>query len=149
MDVISVYQAGVENIVATLGTALTESQAKLLMKYTGEIVLCYDSDEAGQAATKRAIAIINSVGGRCRVMRLKDAKDPDEYIRSNGKDGLIKFRNLIEQSNLILYTVMPQVLEIKTANIALNLLKMKQEKFLDLLKIIIMNFLRASMKFTQ
>lgn len=84
MDVISVYQAGVENIVATLGTALTENQAKLLMKYTGEIILCYDSDEAGQTATKRAIGIINSVGGKCRVMRLKGAKDPDEYIKNNG-----------------------------------------------------------------
>ncbi len=84
MDVISVYQAGVTNIVATLGTALTENQAKLLMKYTGEILLCYDSDEAGQTATRRAIDIINSVGGKCRVMRLKGAKDPDEYIKNNG-----------------------------------------------------------------
>lgn len=84
MDVISVYQAGITNIVATLGTALTENQAKLLMKYTGEILLCYDSDEAGQAATRRAISIINSVGGKCRVMRLKGAKDPDEYIKING-----------------------------------------------------------------
>lgn len=84
MDVISVFQAGVTNIVATLGTALTENQAKLLMKYSGEIILCYDSDEAGQAATKRGIEIINSVGGRCRVMKLKGAKDPDEYIKSNG-----------------------------------------------------------------
>lgn len=86
MDVISVHQSGVENITATLGTALTESQAKLLMKYTNEIILCYDSDEAGQAATKRAISIINSVGGRCRVMKLKDAKDPDEYISKYGVD---------------------------------------------------------------
>ncbi len=84
MDVISVYQSGVENIVATLGTAVTENQAKLLMKYTKEIVLCYDSDDAGQAATKRAISVITSVGGKCRVMRLKGAKDPDEYIRNNG-----------------------------------------------------------------
>lgn len=84
MDVISVYQAGVTNIVATLGTALTENQAKLLMKYTGEIILCYDSDDAGQAATRRGIDVINSVGGRCRVMRLKGSKDPDEYIKKNG-----------------------------------------------------------------
>ncbi len=84
MDVISVYQSGVTNIVATLGTALTENQAKLLMKYTSEILLCYDSDDAGQAATKRAISIINSVGGKCRVMRLNGAKDPDEYIKTNG-----------------------------------------------------------------
>lgn len=84
MDVISVYKAGITNITATLGTALTEDQAKLLMKYTDEILLCYDSDEAGQAATKRAIDIINSVGGKCRVMQLKGAKDPDEYINKNG-----------------------------------------------------------------
>ena len=84
MDVISVYQAGVPNIVATLGTALTENQAKLLMKYSAEIILCYDSDDAGQAATRRGIEIINSVGGRCRVMRLKGAKDPDEYIKNSG-----------------------------------------------------------------
>ena len=84
MDVISVYKAGVTNITATLGTALTEDQAKLLLKYTNEIILCYDSDEAGQAATMRAIEIVQSVGGRCLVMRLKGAKDPDEYINKNG-----------------------------------------------------------------
>lgn len=86
MDVISVYQSGIANVVATLGTALTESQAKLLMKYTGEILLCYDSDDAGQAATRRAIGIITGVGGKCRVMQLKGAKDPDEYIKSYGTD---------------------------------------------------------------
>ena len=84
MDVISVYKAGITNITATLGTALTEEQAKLLMKYTDEILLCYDSDEAGQAATRRAIDVINSVGGKCRVIQLKGAKDPDEYINKNG-----------------------------------------------------------------
>lgn len=86
MDVISVNQAGVSNIIATLGTALTQNQAKLLFKYTKEIILCYDSDEAGQEATKRGIEIINSVGGRCRVMSLKNEKDPDEYIKKYGID---------------------------------------------------------------
>lgn len=95
MDVISVYQTGITNIVATLGTALTENQAKLLMKYTNEILLCYDSDEAGQAATRRAIEIINGVGGRCRIMRLKNAKDPDEYIKNNGIE---LFRKAIENA---------------------------------------------------
>lgn len=95
MDVISVYQAGITNIVATLGTALTENQAKMLMKYTNEILLCYDSDEAGQAATRRAIEIINGVGGRCRIMRLKNAKDPDEYIKNNGIE---LFRKAIENA---------------------------------------------------
>lgn len=95
MDVISVYKSGIANITATLGTALTEDQAKLLMKYTNEIVLCYDSDDAGQAATMRAIEIINSVGGKCRVMQLKGAKDPDEYINKNGA---AMFREVIKNS---------------------------------------------------
>ncbi len=95
MDVISVYKAGVTNITATLGTALTEDQAKLLLKYTNEIVLCYDSDDAGQAATMRAIEIIQSVGGRCLVMRLKGAKDPDEYINKNG---VAKFKEVVDNA---------------------------------------------------
>lgn len=84
MDVISVYQAGITNIVATLGTAITENQAKLMQRYASEIIICYDSDEAGKKAAQRAIEIINSIGGRARVMRLKGAKDPDEYILKNG-----------------------------------------------------------------
>ena len=95
MDVISVYQAGVHNVVATLGTALTEDQAKLLMKYCNEILLCYDSDEAGQKATIRAIEIINSVNGKARVIRLRGAKDPDEYIKANGAEA---FRHAVAQS---------------------------------------------------
>lgn len=84
MDVISVYQAGVRNIVATLGTAITENQAKLMLRYANEILICYDTDEAGTKATLRAIDIINDVGGKSRVIRLKGAKDPDEYINKNG-----------------------------------------------------------------
>ena len=84
MDVITVCQAGIPNVVATLGTALTEAQAKLLLKYCSEIIICYDSDEAGQKAAIRAIDIINAAGGRSRVIKLKGAKDPDEYIKANG-----------------------------------------------------------------
>lgn len=84
MDVISVYQAGIPNIAATLGTALTENQAKLLKKYCSELLLCYDSDEAGQKATRRAIDICNGVGLRTRIIEMKGAKDPDEYIKMNG-----------------------------------------------------------------
>ncbi|MDY3928331.1 MAG: DNA primase [Clostridia bacterium] len=90
MDVITVYQAGITNVVATLGTALTENQAKLLMKYCNEILICYDSDGPGQKATIRAIEIINSVGGRSRVIKLKGAKDPDEYIKANGAAQFLK-----------------------------------------------------------
>lgn len=93
MDVISVYQAGIHNIVATLGTALTENQAKLLMKYCHKILICYDSDEAGTAATKRAINIINSVGGRSGVINLGDVKDPDEFIKKYGRTAFIKAIN--------------------------------------------------------
>lgn len=84
MDVISVYQSGVRNITATLGTAITPDQAKLLLRYCSEILLCYDSDEAGEKATIRAIDVINGVGGKARIIRLKGAKDPDEYINKNG-----------------------------------------------------------------
>lgn len=95
MDVISVYQAGVKNIVATLGTAITENQAKLMMRYAGEILICYDTDEAGTKATLRAIDVINSVGGKSRVIRLKGAKDPDEYINKNGVE---KFKEAVRKA---------------------------------------------------
>lgn len=84
MDVISVYQAGITNIVATLGTAITENQAKLMMRYAKEILICYDMDEAGTRAALRAIDIINGINGKSRVIRLKGAKDPDEYINKYG-----------------------------------------------------------------
>lgn len=84
MDVISVYQAGVKNIVATLGTAITENQVKLMLRYAREILICYDMDEAGRKAALRAIDIINSVNGKSKVIQLKGSKDPDEYINKYG-----------------------------------------------------------------
>lgn len=95
MDVISVYQAGIQNIVATLGTAITENQAKLMLRYANEILICYDSDEAGTKAALRAIDIISEAGGRSRVIRLKNAKDPDEYINRNGIE---KFREAVKKA---------------------------------------------------
>lgn len=95
MDVISVYQAGITNIVATLGTAITPNQAKLLMRYADEILICYDSDEAGVKATLRAIDVITEAGGKARVIKLKGAKDPDEYINRNGVE---KFKEAIKKS---------------------------------------------------
>ncbi len=86
MDVISTYQAGITNIVATLGTAITPGQAKLMLRYANEILICYDSDEAGVKAALRAIDVINEAGGRSRVIRLRGAKDPDEYINKNGAE---------------------------------------------------------------
>lgn len=95
MDVISVHQAGIPNCVATLGTALTEQQTKLLMRYCDEILICYDMDEAGTKAALRAIDMISAAGGRSRVIRITGAKDPDEYISKYGVSG---FKTAIEKA---------------------------------------------------
>ncbi len=95
MDVIALHAAGFENAVATLGTALTSEQARMMTKYTKKVVLLYDSDEAGQKATDRAIKILNEVGMEVRVLKLNGAKDPDEYIRKFGAD---RFRALLGES---------------------------------------------------
>ncbi|MEG0229259.1 MAG: DNA primase [Oscillospiraceae bacterium] len=96
LDVVAVHKAGFDNCVATLGTAMTSDHARLLSMYTNEVVLAYDSDEAGVKATKRAIDILSSVGLKAKVLTLNDAKDPDEYIK---KFGNVRFAKLIEGSN--------------------------------------------------
>ncbi len=95
MDVIALHAAGVENAVATLGTALTSEQARMLTKYTKKVILLYDSDEAGQRATDRAIQILNEVGLEVRILKLNGAKDPDEYIRKFGAE---RFKALLGES---------------------------------------------------
>ena len=95
MDVIALHSAGVENAVATLGTALTSEQARMLTKYTKKVILLYDSDEAGQRATDRAIQILNEVGLEVRILKLNNAKDPDEYIRKFGAE---RFKALLGES---------------------------------------------------
>ncbi|MBR0143583.1 MAG: DNA primase [Clostridia bacterium] len=95
MDVLMLHQAGFTNAVASLGTALTEEQCDLLKKRTGEVILCYDSDEAGQRATERAIELLRARDVKIRILRMKGAKDPDEYIKKNGADA---FRALLEES---------------------------------------------------
>lgn len=95
MDVIALHAAGFENAVATLGTALTQEQARMMTKYTKKVVLLYDSDEAGQKATDRAIKILNEVGMDVRILKLNGAKDPDEYIKKFGAD---RFRALLGES---------------------------------------------------
>lgn len=98
MDVIAVNQAGFQNAVATLGTALTREQAMLIKRYADEVVICYDSDEAGQKATARAIPILRSVGLLVRVLTIPSGKDPDEYIKAHGADGAAAFKSLIDKS---------------------------------------------------
>ncbi len=95
MDVIAINIAGFPNAVATLGTALTSDQARIMAKYTKKVVISYDNDEAGQAAAKRAVPILSEAGLEVSVLKMKDAKDPDEYIK---KFGAAKFRELINGS---------------------------------------------------
>jgi len=95
MDVVSVHQGGFDNAVATLGTALTPEQAKLISGYTKTVVLSYDSDGPGQTATKRAIAIFEDTGVKVRVLSIPDAKDPDEFLKKFGPQ---RFELLLEGS---------------------------------------------------
>ncbi|HIR35725.1 MAG TPA: DNA primase [Candidatus Faecimorpha stercoravium] len=95
MDVFSLHQAGFDNAVASLGTALTPEQALLLKRYFEEVCLVYDSDTAGTNAARRAIPILEDAGLRVRVMRVPGAKDPDEFIKANGAQA---FEELIEKA---------------------------------------------------
>lgn len=95
MDAMSLHQYGFDCAVASLGTALTEEQAQLMSKYTEEVVLTYDGDEAGQNATKRAIPILEKAGLRVKVLKMQGAKDPDEYLKKYGAE---RFRLLLEGS---------------------------------------------------
>jgi len=95
MDVIALHAAGFENAVATLGTAITSEQARIFAKYTKKVIISYDSDEAGQRAANKALQLLGEVGLEVRVLRVPDAKDPDEYIRRHGAD---KFRRVLEGS---------------------------------------------------
>ncbi|MBE6641725.1 MAG: DNA primase [Ruminococcaceae bacterium] len=95
MDVIALHAAGFENAVATLGTAITPDQARLMAKYTKKVVICYDNDTAGQTAAEKAIRLINETGTETSVLNIKGAKDPDEFIK---KFGAPAFSKLIGES---------------------------------------------------
>ena len=93
MDAISVFDAGVQNVVASLGTAFTAEHCKKLLRYAKRFYFCYDSDEAGQNATIRALSIVREAGADVRVIVVPDGKDPDEFIRKHGADA---FHGLLE-----------------------------------------------------
>lgn len=93
MDVIALHQAGFDQAVATLGTSLTTDQAKMISNYTQKVIISYDSDNAGRTAAKRAIGIFDDTGVNVRVLAIKDAKDPDEYIK---KFGPTRFQMLLD-----------------------------------------------------
>jgi len=96
MDVISIHQAGFENVVASLGTALTPDQCRLMRQYCEEVVIAYDSDTAGRSATSKAVNLLRAVGIQPRILKMQDAKDPDEYIK---KFGAGRFRLLLEEAD--------------------------------------------------
>lgn len=90
MDAISLHAAGVNNAVASMGTAFAEEQAKLLKRITDTAVFCYDSDEAGRRASVRAVSIAKAAGLRVKVANVPDGKDPDEFIRQHGQEAFLK-----------------------------------------------------------
>ena len=96
MDAIALHQYGFDCAVASLGTALTEDGANLLSKYTDQVVLIYDGDNAGQRAAQRAIPILEKTGLQVKVLQMRDAKDPDEFLKKFGAD---KFKLLLEESS--------------------------------------------------
>ncbi len=110
MDVISLYQRGITNVVASLGTALTEQQGRLLRKNSEQVIIGYDADGAGQAATLRGLEILQNMGCDIRVLQIYGAKDPDEFIIKYGPErfqkcvdsaiSLVEFKVKILKQNL-------------------------------------------------
>jgi len=95
MDVIALHAAGFTNAVATLGTAITSEQARMLSRYTKKVIISYDADEAGQKAAQKAMKLLSEVSLDVGVIKVPGAKDPDEYIKTYGKD---KFREVLTAS---------------------------------------------------
>lgn len=96
MDLISLHQYGITNVVASLGTALTINQARLLKRYADKVIISYDADMAGQMATLRGLEVLRTAGFDVRVLNIPQGKDPDEYVRSNGKEAFLKLINSAE-----------------------------------------------------
>ena len=103
MDCIALHQYGIKNVVASLGTALTVNQAKLMARYVDKVILSYDADKAGEIATLRSMSILKNVGLEVKILSIPQGKDPDEFIRKNGRQS---FLELVEKADdLIDYRV--------------------------------------------
>lgn len=130
MDVIALHQSGITNAVAPLGTALTENQGRLLKKYTEEIIISFDSDTAGQAATGRSLDILNDIGCNISVLNIPTGKDPDEFIKSHGVE---EFKKLINKSKGLLdfkFDQLDKSIDISTSTGKINYIE-KAEDILD------------------
>ena len=90
MDLIALHQAGITNVVASLGTALTVNQARLLKRYVSKVIISYDADVAGQTATLRGLEILKNAGFEIKVLTVPQGKDPDEFVRNNGKEAFLR-----------------------------------------------------------
>lgn len=95
MDVIALHKAGFKNAVATLGTAITPEQARIFKRYTNRVIICYDADAAGQNAANKAFRLLGEAGLECKIIKVENAKDPDEYIKKFGPDA---FTSLMSKS---------------------------------------------------
>ena len=143
MDCVSLHQRGIPNVVASLGTALTENQGRLLRKYCEKIVISYDSDGAGQAATLRGLEILKNIGCDVRILQMEGAKDPDEYVIKYGNGrfnllvenaiSLVEFKVKVLKKNLNLENVNDKIKFLKeTAKLLQNIdSKIEQEIYID------------------
>lgn len=123
MDCVSLHQRGIPNVVASLGTALTENQGRLLRKYSEKVIISYDSDGAGQAATLRGLEILKNIGCDVRILQMEGAKDPDEYVIKYGNG---RFNLLVENAiSLVEFKVkvLKKNLNLENANDKIKFLK--------------------------
>ena len=137
MDAISLYQRGLDNVVASLGTALTEAQGRLL-RNKEQVIISYDSDGAGQAATLRGLEILQNLGINVRVLQMEGAKDPDEYIIKFGSAGfnklvdnaisLVEFKVKVLKKNLNLNNVDDKIKFLNQIAKVLSTVNNKMEK---------------------
>lgn len=116
MDVISLHSAGVSNAVASLGTAMTRQQARLIKRYTDKVYLCYDGDSAGQNATLRGIEILSAEGLNVRVIKIPGEMDPDDYVKKYGKNAFLKLRDQALTGNGFRLTNMAAQFDLSTEN---------------------------------
>lgn len=127
MDCIKLHQAGILQVVASLGTALTEEQAAILRRYTEKVLLMYDGDEAGQRETLRAVGILRQQGLQVDVVTLPAGKDPDEYIEKFGKEGFLHYIQNNRYSHIIFkldrYINSTQMLDLESKISIINLMK--------------------------
>jgi len=143
MDTVSLHQRGIPNVVASLGTALTEGQARLLRKNAEKVIISYDSDGAGQAATLRGLEILSNVGCDVRILQMEGAKDPDEYVIKYGNGrfnmlvdnaiSLVEFKTKLLKQSLDLTNVSDKIKFLKETAKLLTTIdsKIEQELYID------------------